>query len=206
MNLAIIKYNAGNIQSVLNALDRLGFEAEVTDDHEKIRSADKVIFPGVGEASSAMRSLQQNHLDKIILDLHQPVLGICVGMQLLCAHSDENDVDCLNIIPIQVKKFSPNPMAAPDGMVALKVPQVGWNTIYDLQSPLFNGIEANSYIYNVHSYYAEDSEFTIAKCFYGIEYAAAVKKDNFYGLQFHTEKSAAVGERIIKNFLEFTWR
>ena len=153
-----------------------------------------------------MRSLQQNHLDKIIRDLHQPVLGICVGMQLLCAHSDENDVDCLNIIPIQVKKFSPSPITAPDGMVALKVPQVGWNTIYDLQSLLFNGIEANSYIYNVHSYYAEDSEFTIAKCFYGIEYAAAVKKDNFYGLQFHTEKSAAVGERIIKNFLEFTWR
>lgn len=193
MNLAIIKYNAGNIQSVLNALERLGYQAEVTDNPEKIKAADKVIFPGVGEASSAMKSLQQNNLGKVIKELKQPVLGICVGMQLLCNHSEENDTTCLGIIPVQVKKFQ---------NTDLKVPQVGWNTIYELQSPLFSNIANNSYIYNVHSYYAEDSPYTIAKCSYGIEYAAAVQKDNFYGVQFHTEKSADTGDKIIKNFLE----
>ena len=196
MKLAIIKYNAGNIQSVMNALERLGVNAEVTDDAEKIRSADKVIFPGVGEASSAMRSLKEINLDKIIKELKQPVLGICVGMQLLCEHSEENDTECLSIVPVRVKKFSSSPK--------LKVPQVGWNTIFNLQSPLFKNIPNNSYIYNVHSYYAEDSQYTIAKCDYGLEYAAAIKKDNFYGVQFHTEKSAEVGDRIIKNFLELT--
>jgi imidazole glycerol-phosphate synthase subunit HisH len=195
MNLAIIKYNAGNIQSVLNALERLGFQAEVTDDAEKIKAADKVIFPGVGEASSAMKSLQQNNLDKLIKVLKQPVLGICVGMQLLCRHSEENNTGCLGIVPVEVKKFkAPNPL--------LKIPQVGWNNIYDLKSPLFTGIDDNSFIYNVHSYYAEDSEYTIAKCRYGVEYAAAIQKDNFYGVQFHTEKSAETGDQIIKNFLE----
>jgi glutamine amidotransferase len=194
MNLAIIKYNAGNIQSVLNALERLGVQAEVTDDAEKIKSAHKVIFPGVGEASSAVRSLRANNLDKVIKDLKQPVLGICVGMQLLCAHSEENDTECLGILPVQVKKFKP-------AETSLKVPQVGWNTIYDLKSGLFNQIQENSFIYNVHSYYAEDSTYTIAKCNYTIEYAAAVKKDNFYGVQFHTEKSAEVGDRILKNFI-----
>ena len=195
MNLAIIKYNAGNIQSVLNALERLGVQAEVTDNAEKIKTADKVIFPGVGEASSAMKSLQQNHLDEIIRELKQPVLGICVGMQLLCSHSEENDTDCLGIVPVQVKKFKVQNSK-------LKVPQVGWNTIYNLQSPLFKNIANNSYIYNVHSYYAEDSEYTIAKCNYGIAYAAAIQKDNFYGVQFHTEKSAETGDNIIQNFLE----
>jgi len=194
MSLAIIKYNAGNIQSVLNALERLGVNAEVTDEAEKIRSADKVIFPGVGEASSAMRSLKENDLDKIIVELKQPVLGICVGMQLLCEHSEENDTDCLGIVPIKVKKF--------DGGLKLKVPQVGWNNIFELRSPLFKNITDKSYIYNVHSYYAEDSEYTIAKCEYGLQYAAAIRKDNFYGVQFHTEKSAEVGDKIIKNFLE----
>jgi imidazole glycerol-phosphate synthase subunit HisH len=195
MNLAIIKYNAGNIQSVLNALERLGFQAEVTDDAEKIKAADKVIFPGVGEASSAMKSLQQNNLDKLIKVLKQPVLGICVGMQLLCRHSEENNTGCLGIVPVEVKKFkAPNPL--------LKIPQVGWNNIYDLKSPLFTGIDDNSFIYNVHSYYAEDSKYTIAKCSYGVEYAAAIQKDNFYGVQFHTEKSAETGDQIIKNFLE----
>lgn len=194
MKLAIIKYNAGNIQSVLNALERLGVNAEVTDDAEKIRSADKVIFPGVGEASSAMRSLKENDLDKIIKALKQPVLGICVGMQLLCEHSEENDTGCLNIVPVKVKRFS--------SALKLKVPQVGWNTIFNLQSPLFKNIPDKSYIYNVHSYYAEDGQYTIAKCDYGLEYAAAIKKDNFYGVQFHTEKSAEVGDKIIKNFLE----
>ena len=194
MNLAIIKYNAGNIQSVLNALERLGVNAEVTDDPEKIRSADKVIFPGVGEASSAMRSLKENDLDRIIKELEQPVLGICVGMQLLCEYSEENNTQCLGIVPVKVKRFSSG--------LKLKVPQVGWNTIFDLQSPLFKNIADKSYIYNVHSYYAEDSQYTIAKCDYGLEYAAAIRKDNFYGVQFHTEKSAEVGDKIIKNFLE----
>jgi len=194
MNLAIIKYNAGNIQSVLNALERLGVNAEVTGDPAKIKSADKVIFPGVGEASSAMRSLKENDLDRIIQGLEQPVLGICVGMQLLCEHSEENDTDCLGIVPVKVKKF--------DGRLKLKVPQVGWNNIFELQSPLFKSIPDKSYIYNVHSYYAEDSQYTIAKCEYGLQYAAAIKKDNFYGVQFHTEKSAEVGDKIIKNFLE----
>lgn len=194
MNLAIIKYNAGNIQSVMVALERLGVSAEVTDDAAKIKSADKVIFPGVGEASSAMNSLRQNNLDNVIKELKQPVLGICVGMQLLCEHSEENDTKCLGIVPVKVKKFK-------SGEETIKVPQVGWNTIYNLKSNLFNNVSENSYIYNVHSYYAEDSEHTVAKCKYGLAYAAAVKKDNFYGVQFHTEKSAAVGDRIIQNFL-----
>ena len=171
MNLAIIKYNAGNIQSVLNALERLDVGAEVTDDPEKIKSADKIIFPGVGEASSAMKSLKQNNLDKLIKELKQPVLGICVGMQLLCQHSEENDTNCLGIVPIKVKRFSNSPSG-----VGGKIPQVGWNTIYNLKTDLFAGVNENSYIYNVHSYYAEDSAYTIAKCEYEVEYAAAIKK------------------------------
>ena len=194
MNLAIIKYNAGNIQSVLYALERLGVQAVVTDKTEEILSADKVIFPGVGEASSAMQSLRENRLDELIPQLKQPVLGICVGMQLLCAHSEENNTDCLNIVPIQVKKFRTTE-------ATLKIPQVGWNNIYDLKSKLFRNIPENSYIYNVHSYFAEDSAYTIATCLYGVAYAAAIKKDNFYGVQFHTEKSAGTGDTIIQNFL-----
>jgi imidazole glycerol-phosphate synthase subunit HisH len=194
MNTVLIKYNAGNIQSVLYALERLGVEAEVTDDAEKIQNADKVIFPGVGEASSAMRSLQEARLDAVIKNLKQPVLGICVGMQLLCAHSEENNVDCLNIVPVSVKKFRSGEK--------LKIPQIGWNTIHHLRSPLFQNIAEDSFIYNVHSYYAEDSHYTIAQCDYGVTYAAAVQKDNFYGVQFHTEKSAATGEQILKNFLD----
>jgi imidazole glycerol-phosphate synthase subunit HisH len=193
MDLVIIKYNAGNIQSVLNALNRLGLRAEVTDDKHKITSADKVIFPGVGEAGSAMKSLQAAGLDKLIPVLKQPVLGICVGMQLLFRHSEENDTACLGIIPANVKKFPPG--------MDVKVPQIGWNRVYDLKTPLFNSVKEESYIYNVHSYYAEDSPFTIAHCWYGLEYAAAVQKDNFYGLQFHTEKSAETGDQIIKNFI-----
>jgi glutamine amidotransferase len=195
MKLAIIKYNAGNIQSVLTALERLGVQGEVTDDKEKISTADKVIFPGVGEASSAMASLRQNGLDDVIKELKQPVLAICVGMQLLCKHSEENNTDCLGIVPVEVKKFV-------TGAETIKIPQVGWNTIYDLKSDLFRQVPENSYIYNVHSYYADNSEYTIARCHYGVEYAAAVKKDNFYGVQFHTEKSAENGDKIIKNFLE----
>ncbi len=195
MNLVIIQYNAGNIQSVLYALERLGYGAEVTGDAERIRSADKIIFPGVGEASSAMASLRENGLVEVIRSLKQPVLGICVGMQLMCHHSEENDTDCLDIIPVRVKKF------ARSG-AGLKVPQVGWNRIYSLKTGLFDRIAENSYVYNVHSFYAEHGPFTIATCNYGIEYAAAVQKNNFYGVQFHTEKSAETGDQIIKNFLE----
>lgn len=197
MKIAIIKYNAGNIQSVLYAMERLGVEAEVTDDAEKIRNADKVLFPGVGEASSAMKSLQEKSLDVVIKELKQPVFGICVGMQLLCDHSEENDTKCLGIVPVQVLKFK-------TADVKIKIPQIGWNNIYNLQSGLFTGVEEQSFIYNVHSYYAENSEYTIAKCNYGIEYAAAIKKDNFYGVQFHTEKSAVVGDKILRNFIENT--
>ena len=195
MKLAIIKYNAGNIQSVLFALERLGVEAEVTDDAEKIKSADKVIFPGVGEASSAMASLRESRLDEVIPSLTQPVLGICVGMQLLCSHSEENNTTCLGVVPVDVKKFTSQQQS-------LKVPQVGWNRIFQLRTPLFQGVPEQSYIYNVHSYYATDSDYTIALCSYGVNYAAAIRKNNFYGVQFHTEKSAETGDRIIKNFLD----
>lgn len=201
MNIAIIKYNAGNIQSVLFALERIGVEGIVTDDQEQIRKADKVIFPGVGEAGSAMAWLRERKLDEVITGLRQPVLGICLGMQLLCRYSEENDTVCLGIVPVNVKKFSAGAGSFSAGGEIVKVPQIGWNNIYDLRSPLFKGVEENSYVYHVHSYYAENSEYTIAKCMYGVEYTAAVKKDNFYGVQFHTEKSASVGELILKNFL-----
>ncbi|MBL7739376.1 MAG: imidazole glycerol phosphate synthase subunit HisH [Chitinophagaceae bacterium] len=194
MNTVIIKYNAGNIQSVLFALERIGVQAEVTDEKERILRADKVIFPGVGEASSAMKYLKERKLDEVIKGLKQPVLGICLGMQLLCKHSEENDTDCLGIVPVKVKKF-------PAGKDC-KVPQIGWNNIYGLKSPLFKEVPSNSYIYNVHGYYAEKSDHTIATCNYGVEYAAAIVKDNFYGVQFHTEKSSVVGEQILKNFIE----
>lgn len=196
MSIVIIKYNAGNIRSVLFALERIGVDAVVTDDVMQIQTAEKVIFPGVGEASTAMQYLKERKLDKVIRNLQQPVLGICLGMQLLCKHSEENNTDCLGIIPVNVKKFISHP-----GNGALKIPQIGWNNIYDLKSDLFTKVEENSYIYNVHGYYAEDSSYTIAKCDYGISYAAAIKKDNFYGVQFHTEKSAAIGELILKNFI-----
>ena len=199
MKLVIIKYNAGNIQSVLNALERLGVNAVVTDDREQISGADKVIFPGVGAAGSAMHSLKAGNLDHVIKDLRQPVLGICVGMQLLCAYSEENDTTCLGVVPVSIKKFQAQSLNNGD---PLKIPQIGWNTIFDLQSELFSGVHENSFVYHVHSYYAEDSPYTIAKCNYGVSYAAAIRKDNFYGVQFHTEKSAETGERIIRNFLE----
>jgi glutamine amidotransferase len=153
----------------------------------------------VGEASSAMQYLKERKLDSVIKGLNQPVLGICLGMQLLCAHSEENDTNCLGIVPIEVKKF---PVTHDRNVKTLKVPQIGWNTIDGLRSGLFEGINESSFIYNVHSYFAEDSEYTIAKCNYGVGYAAAIMKDNFYGVQFHAEKSASVGERILKNFIE----
>ena len=197
MNIAIVKYNAGNIQSVLFALERLGVTAVVTDDAGELSRAGKVIFPGVGAARSAMDSLKEKGLDKIIKDLKQPVLGICVGMQLLFEHSEENDTPCLGIIPAKVKLFTPQP-----GEVHLKVPQVGWNEIYQLKTPLFNGVPERSFVYYVHSYYAEMNPYNIATSDYCLEYCGAVQKDNFYGVQFHTEKSAQVGDKILSNFLE----
>lgn len=195
MNLVIIKYNAGNIQSVRYALERIGATATVTDDHEMIASADKVIFPGVGEASTAMRYLRERKLDQLITGLQQPVLGICLGMQLMCRHSEENDTTCLNIFNEAVKQFKPQKDAD------LKVPQIGWNTISDVKTPLFNSVPENSYCYFVHGYYAAKGEHTIATTDYVQPYSSSLHRDNFYGVQFHPEKSAAVGEKILTNFL-----
>jgi glutamine amidotransferase len=197
MDLKIIKYNAGNIQSVLNALAMLGIEAQVTDDHEALQQADRVIFPGVGAAASAMQSLKAANLDVLIKQLKQPVLGICVGMQLLFDHSEEGDTPCLGIIPYKVKRFTIHTSADP----ILKVPQIGWNEIYNLKAELFRGIQENSFVYYVHSYYAEMNPFCIACSDYGITYTGAVQKDNFYGVQFHAEKSADMGLKILQNFL-----
>ncbi|WP_336517515.1 imidazole glycerol phosphate synthase subunit HisH [Pollutibacter soli] len=194
MNVAVIKYNAGNIQSVLYALGRLGVEAKVTDDPEEIQSADRVIFPGVGEASSAMRYLKDRKLDEVIKGLYQPVLGICLGMQLMCRHSEENDTGCLGIFNVNVKKFVSTSASE-------KIPQIGWNTIYNLKSDLFEDLRENSYCYFVHSFYAEKSVFTIAETEYTKAYSSGLRRANFYGVQFHPEKSAAVGEKIITNFL-----
>lgn len=195
MNIAIVKYNAGNVQSVLFALERIGAKASVTDNPDEIKSADKVIFPGVGEASTAMAYLRERKLDLLIKDLHQPVLGICLGMQLMCAHSDENNTTCLGIFDENVKRFVPG-----DAQQNLKVPQMGWNKIYNLQSELMTGVE-EGYCYFVHSYYAAFGEHTVATTDYIVPYSAALHKDNFYGVQFHPEKSAAIGEKILANFL-----
>ena len=195
MDLVIIKYNAGNIQSVLYALERIGVNALVTDDYEKIQSAGKVIFPGVGEASSAMRYLKEHKLDAVIKNLQQPVLGICLGMQLMCSYSEENDTTCLGIFDEQVKLFTPPSESR------IKVPQIGWNNIFDLRSDLFRELPENSYCYFVHGYYAALGEHTIATADYIQPYSAALHKNNFYGAQFHPEKSAKAGEQILKNFL-----
>jgi imidazole glycerol-phosphate synthase subunit HisH len=194
MELVIIKYNAGNIQSVLVALERIGLQARVTDDAGLIRQADKVIFPGVGEASTAMGYLKERGLDRLIKDLRQPVLGICLGMQLMCRYSEENDTDCLGIFDTEVKKFAP-------AETGLKVPQIGWNTINGLKTGLFRGVEENSYCYFVHGYYAAIGENTIATTDYVQPYSSALHKGNFYGVQFHPEKSALAGERILRNFI-----
>lgn len=193
-NIVIIKYNAGNIQSVLYALERIGVTARVSDNHDEISAADKVIFPGVGEASTAMNYLRERNLDKVITQLQQPVLGICLGMQLMCTYSEENSTDCLGIFSEKVKLFQP-------GESKEKVPQIGWNNIFNLKTSLFNGIAEQSYIYSVHSYYAAIGAETIATADYVHSYSAALNKGNFYGVQFHPEKSAAIGEQILKNFL-----
>lgn len=192
MKITIIDYGAGNVQSVLFALERLGYQATVTDDPDKIKKADKVIFPGVGEASSAMQMIYNKKLDTIIPALIQPVLGICLGMQLLCKSSEEGNSKGIGIFDIEIKRFTNQ----------LKVPQMGWNTITNLKSELFNGIKEEEYMYLVHSFYAPLNENCIATTNYGINYATAIQKNNFYGVQFHPEKSGKAGELIIKNFLE----
>lgn len=194
MNIAIIKYNAGNTKSVENALHRVGIQPIISDDIEIISTADKVIFPGVGHAETTMQFLKQKKLDVAIKNLKQPVLGICLGQQLMCDFSEEGNVECLGIFPVQVKKFSLDNLQ-------FKIPQIGWNSIYHLHSALLRGVEEKSFTYFVHSYYCEMSEYTIATCNYGHPFSAALQRDNFYAVQFHPEKSAAIGVKIIENFI-----
>ncbi|WP_026916293.1 imidazole glycerol phosphate synthase subunit HisH [Christiangramia portivictoriae] len=191
MKIAIIDYGAGNIQSIKFAVQRLGFEAILSSNVEEIQNADKVIFPGVGEAGSAMRMLRSTGLDKIIPDLKQPVLGICLGMQLMCTSSEEGNTRGLGIFDAEVKKFFGN----------LKVPQIGWNTITELQGKLFKNVSAEEYVYLVHSFYVPECSDEIARTNYGVDYSTALNRDNFYGVQFHPEKSSKTGEQILKNFL-----
>jgi imidazole glycerol-phosphate synthase subunit HisH len=198
MNLVIIKYNAGNIMSVDYALQRLGIKARVTDDPDLIRSADKVIFPGVGEANTTMKYLAEKKLNLLIPDLKQPVLGICLGLQLMCRYSEENDTPCMGIFEETVKKFLP-----PNGDgEKLKVPHMGWNNIFNLRTDLFRGIADNEHVYFVHSYYAAAGKDTIADCSYTETFSAALNRDNFYATQFHPEKSGNAGSRILKNFID----
>lgn len=197
MNVVIIKYNAGNIESVKNALNRLGVEAEITADPEKIRNADKVIFPGVGEASTTMNYLRKHKLDELIVSLKQPVLGICLGLQLMCAHSEENDTECLGIFDEQVKRFIP--LAGEEYIT--KVPHMGWNSISELKSGIFTKDIDNKHVYFVHSYFARKGEDTAAVCNYILPFSAALQKDNFYATQFHPEKSGSVGAKILENFI-----
>ena len=198
MNIVIIKYNAGNIESVKNALLRLGVKAEITGDHNKIVAADKVIFPGVGEASTTMAFLKKEGLDELIPRLKQPVLGICLGLQLMCSYSEENNTPCLGIFEEKVKRFIPEP-----GMeFVTKVPHIGWNNIIDLKSGIFYPSLENQFVYFVHSYYAAVGEHTSAVCNYINPFSAALHRDNFYATQFHPEKSGTVGARILENFLK----
>jgi glutamine amidotransferase len=192
MKITIIDYGAGNVKSVQFALERLGYVSICSNDPILIQEADKVIFPGVGEASFAMEQLQNSGLDKIIPVLKQPVLGVCLGMQLMCNYSEEGNSQGLDIFPLKVVQFNNE----------LKVPHMGWNTINKFQSVLFNSINNDSYVYFVHSYYVPVSEYSIAQSNYGVDYSAAIEKDNFYACQFHPEKSGRVGEQILKNFLE----
>lgn len=194
MKVAIIKYNAGNLFSVNYALKRLGVEAVITSDKEELRSADKIIFPGVGEAKTTMNYLRTNGMDQFICELRQPVLGICLGMQLMCRHSEEGDTDCLGIFDTDVKRFVPNRHED-------KVPHMGWNTIRDTRSPLFKGFTDEEFVYFVHSFYVPTNEFTAAATDYIQPFSAALHKDNFYATQFHPEKSGKTGERILTNFL-----
>ncbi len=195
MNVAIVKYNAGNVYSVVNALRRMGIEPLLTDDAEALRKADRVFFPGQGHAGEAMDLLEGRKLDEVIRDLKQPVFGICVGQQLLCKHSEEGDTDCIGIFDAEVKRFQPKNHED-------KVPCMGWNQLYDIKSPLFNGLDDGDYVYFVHSFFVPVCAETIATADYVLPYSASMQKDNFYTCQFHPEKSGKVGERILKNFLE----
>lgn len=199
MNVAIVKYNAGNIRSVINALNRLGIEPLLTDDAEQLQSADRVIFPGQGEARSAMEYLRARQLDQVIAGLRQPVLGICVGQQLLCRHSEEGDVDCIGVFDVDVKRFQPTRHED-------KVPAMGWNAITPKAaseaSTMLKGIDAGDYVYFVHSYYVPECQWTAATADYILPYSACLQKDNFFTCQFHPEKSGKVGEQILRNFLQ----
>ncbi|GAB4245061.1 MAG: imidazole glycerol phosphate synthase subunit HisH [Ekhidna sp.] len=190
--IAIVKYNAGNIKSLKNALDRIGVESMITDDPDELRSAEKVIFPGVGEAGTAMSYLKDRGLDQVIKSLEQPFLGICLGMQLMCAHSEEKDTICLGIFKEKVKKFPPKGI----------VPHMGWNDFMRVEGPLFDGVGAKENMYFVHSYFAEVGEDTVGETDYLIPFTSALQRDNFYGVQFHPEKSADVGRRLLENFLK----
>ena len=194
MKVVMIKYNAGNVRSLQFALLRLDVNPIITDDPDEILGADRIIFPGVGEASSAMNYLKEKHLDQVILNVKQPFLGICLGMQLMCKDSEENQTSCLGIFKQQVKLFKSND-------ASLTVPQIGWNEIYDLKTTLFECVSEKSFCYFVHSYYAELGNETIATTEYCLPFSAALQKNNFYGVQFHPEKSAEIGQRILQNFL-----
>ena len=190
--IVIIDYGAGNIQSIKFAVKRLGYEAVLSDDAEEIKNADKVIFPGVGEAGSAMRMLKSTGLDKLIPELKQPVLGICLGMQLMCNYSEEGNTEGLGIFDADVKRFDNS----------VKVPQIGWNQLTNLETHLFDNVENGEYVYLVHSYYVPECKDEIARTEYGVNYSTALHRNNFYGVQFHPEKSSKTGEQILKNFLE----
>ena len=192
MKVVIIDYGAGNIKSIQFAFKRIDVEAILTKDLTKIQQADKIVFPGVGEASSAMKKLKEAQLDLIIPELKQPVLGICLGMQLMCNETEEGNTKGLGIFDVSVKKFSNQ----------LKVPQMGWNNVFNLKSKLFSNLKNQEFMYLIHSYYVEQCEYEIASTNYGLNYASALKKDNFYGVQFHPEKSSVAGEKILKNFIE----
>ena len=193
MEIAIIKYNAGNVASVMYALDRIGQKYQLTDDHEQIKKADKVIFPGVGEASTAMAYLKEKGLDEVIKGLKQPVLATCIGMQLLCKHSEEGNVDCIGVFDVEVKKFIRKD---------LKIPHVGWNSIVKRgENPLMKGLKEEEFVYFVHSFYAPVNQYTTAVCEYVQPFSAMLQKDNFYAAQFHAEISGKAGEQILKNFL-----
>ena len=195
MKVAVVKYNAGNIYSVIHALQRLGVTPVLTDDPEQLQKADKVLFPGQGEASNAMRYLREHSLDKVIRDLKNPILGICIGQQLMCRHSEEGDTDCLGIFDAEVMRFQPQRHED-------KVPHMGWNQLTHPKSELFRGFTEGEFVYFVHSFYVPVCEQTVATTNYILPFSAALHKDNFYATQFHPEKSGSVGERIIKNFLE----
>ena len=195
MNVAVVKYNAGNIYSVIHALQRLGVNPILTDNPEQLQKADKVLFPGQGEASNAMRYLREHGLDQVIRDLENPILGICIGQQLMCRHSEEGDTECLGIFDADVLRFQPQKHED-------KVPHMGWNQLENPTSELFKGFTEGEFVYFVHSFYVPVCENTIATTNYILPYSAALHKDNFYATQFHPEKSGSVGERIIKNFLE----